>query len=52
VHSSSGPCTARRMVMTRGQLQHDTSHLTSQHPEADGTEILRKVDNDLPLDMA
>jgi len=40
------------MTMTRGQLQHDTSHLTSQHPEADDTAILEKSGNDLPFDMA
>jgi len=51
VRSSSGPYTARRMAMTKGQLQRVTSHLTSQHPEADGTAILRKVGNDLPFDM-
>jgi len=38
--------------MTRGELQHDTSNFTSQHPEADSTAILRKVGNDLPIDMA
>jgi len=52
VRSSSGSRTTRTVAMTRGQLQHDTSHLTSEHPEVDGTAILRKVGNDLPFYMA